>query len=588
MIGLDYNTKDNAPEQRLYALDNAPTTWMDAIDSTFSLAIDNSPYEAIKRYVQREFADYNDQDIMPMAEFNEKYAELGLVVKKDVSREYARLLVEKKQEDLKREGIIARGPSNIFAQGSYFLAGLGGAFSDPINLGLSFVPVVGQGNFLRMVGRHGVNRARFYRGLKEGFVGNLAFEPIDAALAASEQREYGLVNSLYNVTIGSLVAGGLQSGLGRIGDFYKKLNGKENIYQEIADAPVELREDLINYSIGRLIEGKRINAKAFIEQTKLKKNMNLQMQKYQQMISAADFNVSANVNAGLKFKGSKQISRLEQEINKKLDQSLPRGKRRELKRLREKVKRLNDKIETRLRAEGMVKTGGLLKAQEIINSANAPDLELVRKTPGLSVTLAKLNNTNRKIRKIESKREQTFIKNFLEEQNLTSVKKQSVSPEILARLDEIKGMYGGPLTKLEIERNNLLERAKRIDVNSVKDTEVLAKIENKEIDHQSNLSRMYNTEYKIDALERIDVLTPDSTGKKLNPDDIVEMNREIKRMQEAFTGVENIERQRSDVLNDFIDEINEEVRIIDNRINKQNDIIKALKAGVSCVRRNLG
>lgn len=587
MIGLDYNTKDNAPEQRLYALDNAPTTWTDALDSTFSLAKDNAPYEAIKRYIQREFANYNDQDIMPMAEFNEKYAELGLTVKKDVSREYARLLVEKKQDDLKRQGIIARGPTNIFAQGSYFLAGLGGSFSDPINLGLSFVPVVGQGNFLRMVGRHGVNRARFYRGLKEGFVGNLAFEPVDAALAASEQREYGLVNSLYNVTIGTLVAGGLQSGLGKIGDFYKKLNGKENIYQDIAEAPIELREDLINYAIGRLIEGKRVNAKSFIEQTKLKNNMNLQLQKFQQMFTANDFNLSANVDAKLKFKRSNQTVELQKAIEQKLDQSLPKGQRRELKRLREKVKRLNDKIDTRLKAEGMVKTGGLLKAQEIINSAKAPDIDLVQKTKGLSVVIAKLNNTNKKIKKIESKREQTFVKNLLEEQRSNYLKKQNVSANVLEKLQELKGMYGGPLTKLEIERNNLLERAKKIDINSVKDTEILSKIENKEIDHQSNLSRMYNAEYKIDPMERIEVLTLDSDIKKINLDDIREMNVEIKRMQEAFSGIENIQRERSDVLNDFIDEINAEVGMIDNRINKQNDIIKALKAGVSCVRRTL-
>ena len=94
-------------------------------------------------------------------------------------------------------------------------------------------------------------------------MGNTLFEPVEMSMALSEQRDYGAMNSIYNIAFGSLFGGGLQVGLGKVGDVYKRYTGRDNIYQDIENAPIELKDDLVKYSIGQLMQGKRINATAF-------------------------------------------------------------------------------------------------------------------------------------------------------------------------------------------------------------------------------------------------------------------------------------------------------------------------------------
>jgi len=55
---------------------------------------------------------------------------------------------------MKKENIISRGPQNVFAQGSYFISGLGGSMSDFINIGTSVIPIVGQARMLQLVGKY--------------------------------------------------------------------------------------------------------------------------------------------------------------------------------------------------------------------------------------------------------------------------------------------------------------------------------------------------------------------------------------------------------------------------------------------------
>ena len=72
MIGLDISVKDSTQEERATALDRMPTGWLETVGTVFDLAVDNAPYKSIKRGIQRSYADYIDDEIIPMAERNEK------------------------------------------------------------------------------------------------------------------------------------------------------------------------------------------------------------------------------------------------------------------------------------------------------------------------------------------------------------------------------------------------------------------------------------------------------------------------------------------------------------------------------------
>jgi len=337
MIGLDISVKDSSEQERATALDRMPTGWLESVGTVFDLANENAPYKALKRGIKRTFAEYRDGEIVSMAELNEKYAPIGLSFMGDHKQAYVDLLVEKRLNDMKKENIISRGPQNVFAQGSYFISGLGGSMSDFINIGTSVIPIVGQARMLQLVGKYGKTSARIRRGAIEGGIGNALFEPLEISLAKSEQRDYGAMNSLYNISFGALLGSGLSVGIGKIGDVYKKYTGKDNIYNDIENAPIELKEDLINYSVGRLLQGKRINASEFLDQTKIERNRQLRIKNINEATLKANLGTITDVEAQPKTKDIKGIKEFTEKLQQKIESNLPKKQKLELQKLKNNI-----------------------------------------------------------------------------------------------------------------------------------------------------------------------------------------------------------------------------------------------------------
>ena len=129
------------------------------------------------------------------------------------------------------------------------------------------------------------------KGIQEGFVGNVAVEPLSYISANQEQRDYTAANAITNVTFGSILGGGMHVTFGKIGDMYKKYTGKENIYTKIANADPALREDLLKYTIGQLVQNKKVNIASFLDMTKIAKEADLE----------------ANINLSRDPKNAKQL-----------------------------------------------------------------------------------------------------------------------------------------------------------------------------------------------------------------------------------------------------------------------------------------
>jgi len=276
MVPINYETKRASDEERNYLFDEVPTSFLEAFGANFSLLTDYNPAWGLYREARRKKAGEDDNEIIPVGKLNEEYADLGLFFDKDEPRGYVNLLVEKKKDELKKQNIVQRGPQNIFAKSSYFISGLGASFLDPINLGAAFIPVVGQARFLSNVARYGVTRSRMLKGVQEGFVGNVAVEPLSYISANQEQRDYTAANAITNVAFGSILGGGMHVTFGKIGDMYKKYTGKENIYTKIANADPALREDLLKYTIGQLVQNKKVNIASFLDMTKIAKEADLE------------------------------------------------------------------------------------------------------------------------------------------------------------------------------------------------------------------------------------------------------------------------------------------------------------------------
>ena len=178
------------------------------------------------------------------------------------------ILIQRKREEIRRQEVLSRSPGG-FALGA---AQLGTAFAasllDPLNVGLAFVPVVGEARYLRYlanasgtIGRAGV---RAGVGAIEGAAGAAIIEPLVYAAKTQEQADYDMQDSLLNVAFGTVFGGGLHTLAGGLAAASRAARGRPQIWQGleglIDDADVVLvrrfREDIAS---GRLMDRRDID-----------------------------------------------------------------------------------------------------------------------------------------------------------------------------------------------------------------------------------------------------------------------------------------------------------------------------------------
>ena len=196
----------------------------------------------------RTVAKEQFEPLIDRNELNKQYRDLGLVFEKDEPQRTVDIIVNLKKEERKRQSIISRGPegkfSNLFAPSILkFATGLGVSILDPINIGVSFIPVVGQARFAQLAARQGLTKARLARGTVEGFAGATLVEPLVYGVAQSVQADYGLTDSFYNLTFGTFIGGGLHVGVGKLKDIRTAAKFKERIRKAEAETGVKLSEE---------------------------------------------------------------------------------------------------------------------------------------------------------------------------------------------------------------------------------------------------------------------------------------------------------------------------------------------------------
>ena len=221
--------------------DQYKTSFSQALGATYEETINFNP--AVRAYSSYKIADAKNQSINAGAspinkdELNKEYAELGLYFDNDEYQSVVDIMVDQKKEERERQSILERGPQgswNPFSSGFYVGAsklavGIGASFLDPINIGASFIPVFGQARFAGLVARQGFTRARLARGVTEGAVGAAVVEPIVYGVAQKVQADYGLADSLLNITFGTILGGGLHVGAGKLKDLRTASKFKERM-----------------------------------------------------------------------------------------------------------------------------------------------------------------------------------------------------------------------------------------------------------------------------------------------------------------------------------------------------------------------
>ena len=259
MINIGLGTFKQSQAEIGLTYSQTRTSFLDAAHANFMNAFNRNPFASTGRAYDMTKAYQSSNTYLNRDELNKQYAGLGLNFTEDTREGVVDYIVERKKLDNKRANILARGPSGKLAKSFFFLESLGTSFLDPINIGASFVPVVGQAKFASMVARSGKNIARMKKGAVEGLVGNIAVEPIVYGVAKSEQADYTAYNAITNIALGGLIGTAAHVGFGRLGDYIAEVRGKPNIYQRLAAISPENQRQLLDYSVGKVLKGEPVD-----------------------------------------------------------------------------------------------------------------------------------------------------------------------------------------------------------------------------------------------------------------------------------------------------------------------------------------
>lgn len=201
-----------------------------------AIAADNwnfNPLSSIGTYYDmqsaRSQALEDNQVRISRDKLNKEYSDLGLFFKEDEFQSVVDIMVEEKKDERSRQSIIERGPKGFGVGALKFATGLGVSLFDPINIAASFIPVFGQARFAGLVARQGFTRARLAKGVTEGAVGAAIVEPIVYGVAKEVQADYGLADSLLNITFGTILGGGLHVGAGKLKDLRTASKFKQRV-----------------------------------------------------------------------------------------------------------------------------------------------------------------------------------------------------------------------------------------------------------------------------------------------------------------------------------------------------------------------
>lgn len=259
MINFGLGTFEKSPEEIGSLYNQTKTGFWDTAGATFMNAWNYNPTSSLFRSVEQTQAYRSSSEYLDRDELNKEYGSLGLSFKKDTRAGLVDYIVERKKLENERSNAIARGPTGKLAKSFFFLESLGTSFLDPINLGASFIPIVGQARFVNMVAKSGKNIARLKKGFVEGLVGNAAVEPLVYGVAKSEQADYDAFDSFANIAVGGFIGSAAHVGFGRIGDFIAEKRGKPNIYQKLAAISPENQQALLRYSVGKVLKGEKVD-----------------------------------------------------------------------------------------------------------------------------------------------------------------------------------------------------------------------------------------------------------------------------------------------------------------------------------------
>lgn len=226
---------------------NLPVGTLDVLGATFEQTLSENPLNSLIRYGQLVTKEYTGARLSKEEYEQSEYFREGIEYYDRLTDTAAAQLAESYDNRQKRNAVINSGRGGFWQGTGQFGVGLAASMLDPLAIGASFIPVVGQARYANMVAKQGRTSARLVKGGVEGAVGAVAVEPIVLGVATYEQnKDYTLANSLMNVVFGTVMGGGLHAVAGKVGD-------------ALSRTPAATRQRLAETAVGQAVTGQEIN-----------------------------------------------------------------------------------------------------------------------------------------------------------------------------------------------------------------------------------------------------------------------------------------------------------------------------------------
>ena len=155
---------------------------------------------------------------MTLEEANDQGKDIGLRFSEPPTRAQFDYLAETKRKENSLAETLGHAPLFSVRGGLNMAAGLAASAADPLNLAVSFVPVVGEARYARMIERFGTQSARLFKGAIEGGVGTAAITPVIYAQAQTLQQNYDASQIFNDIILGAALGGGLHWAGGAVAD----------------------------------------------------------------------------------------------------------------------------------------------------------------------------------------------------------------------------------------------------------------------------------------------------------------------------------------------------------------------------------
>lgn len=165
-------------------------------------------YQQLEDYYNKEI---NDGKPLSKEDWkNSEYYRDGLEYYDGMTDTSANILARRHDTDALSSFVRERSSYGQALYG-FFFGGIPGSFQDPLNLGLMFVPPVGEAKVMKMLGISSGIKRMVAEGAYRGAITNAYFEPMSYIASSGLQQDYGVGNTISNIALGGFVGAGLHT-----------------------------------------------------------------------------------------------------------------------------------------------------------------------------------------------------------------------------------------------------------------------------------------------------------------------------------------------------------------------------------------